>query len=104
MLLMWTVTTLIGRIEARGVAPLALAAMALMELANLFYGHRRVDDARVHCFNLEQATNAPQRNRHAYSDAQATYEVAGCSGHAVSTAHDPARKGSRSPRQVEMAR
>ncbi len=132
MLLMAAATSLVVLIEPRAAWLLLLAALALLAVASLLFGHRivgalmakygatgveagvGVDELRSRCNEPTQALAASRRGqrfsrvwtdkRRTHADTQAAFAAAGCSDQAVSTGHDSARHGRGSSRQVEMAR
>jgi hypothetical protein len=87
MLMMGAVASLVALVEYRGAKRFALAAMALLAVAHLFFGHR-----------FARAPAVP------HGEIGAGHEAAGCSDRAAGAEHDVARHGRGSPRQIETAR
>lgn len=87
LLMVGAVTSLVVLTEPRGARWFVLAAMTLLAVAHLFFGHRLVGAPPV-----------------PYGEISAGHEAAGRSDHVVGAERDGAPTGRGSPRQVETAR
>ena len=86
MLLLGTVASLLALIASRGARWIAVAAITLLAVAHVLFGHRLAGTPRV-----------------PYGEIGDTHD-ARCTGHAFGEAQDAARHGRGSARQVETAR